>query len=388
MLRSTWFVARKDLGFMLRQKETLLWVFVMPFLFFYFIGTVTAGFGAPSGSERTAAPLALSAPDGNDPLVAELVRALEERDFAVERARTPEELAAFERRLIAPELPAGRARLVDSVLAGEPVALRFERDEAGLAAQSERVRVARAVYGLLAELAVLASEGREIDAESFRGLRADPRPLALEVRSAGERVTIPTGFEQTIPGTLVMFTMLVLLSSGSILLVIERQQGLLRRLASTPIPRAALVAGKWWGRMALGLVQIGFAMLVGTLVFGMDWGDSLAMILAVLFAWAAFNASLGILLGNLARSEAQMTGIGVLATLVLAALGGCWWPIEITPAWMQTLALALPTGWAMDAMHRLASFGHGPGSAVAHLAALLAGALLLGGLAVRTFRYL
>ena len=39
------------------------------------------------------------------------------------------------------------------------------------------------------------------------------------------------------------------------------------------------------------------------------------------------------------RTEGQAVGIGVLATNVLAALGGCWWPIEITPAWMQTLAL-------------------------------------------------
>jgi hypothetical protein len=26
--------------------------------------------------------------------------------------------------------------------------------------------------------------------------------------------------------------------------------------------------------------------------------------------------------------------------MILAALGGCWWPIEITPPWMQSLSLA------------------------------------------------
>ena len=44
-LRSASFIARADLSFMLRQRETLLWVFAMPLLFFYFIGTVTGGFG-------------------------------------------------------------------------------------------------------------------------------------------------------------------------------------------------------------------------------------------------------------------------------------------------------------------------------------------------------
>ena len=34
---------------MLRARETLLWLFVMPILFFYFIGTVTGGFDGPAG---------------------------------------------------------------------------------------------------------------------------------------------------------------------------------------------------------------------------------------------------------------------------------------------------------------------------------------------------
>ena len=111
------------------------------------------------------------------------------------------------------------------------------------------------------------------------------------------------------------------------------------------------------------------------------------MIALVLLAWALFNATLGLLLGNLARSEAQMAGMGIAGTLTLAALGGCWWPIEITPEWMQSLALALPTGWAMDAMHKMISFGYGASTAVPHLLALLTSSAILGWLSARTFRF-
>jgi hypothetical protein len=55
----------------------------------------------------------------------------------------------------------------------------------------------------------------------------------------------------------------------------------------------------------------------------------------VLASWAALAASLGLLSGSLARTEGQAVGIGVLLTNVLAALGGCWWPIEVTPPAMQ-----------------------------------------------------
>src|SRR5262249_26067522 len=153
--------------------------------------------------------------------------------------------------------------------------------------------------------------------------------------AGGQRHTIPTGFEQAIPGTMVMFTMLVLLTSGTATLVAERRLGVLRRLASTPISRGAVVLGKWGGRLGLGLVQIGFAMAAGTILFRMNWGPDLPMILVVLVAWGGLCASLALLLGSLVVSEGQAVGVGVLASNALAALGGCWWPIEITPAWMQ-----------------------------------------------------
>ena len=38
------FIALHDIKYQLRQGSTLLWVFVMPPIFFYFIGTVTGGF--------------------------------------------------------------------------------------------------------------------------------------------------------------------------------------------------------------------------------------------------------------------------------------------------------------------------------------------------------
>jgi len=73
--------------------------------------------------------------------------------------------------------------------------------------------------------------------------------------------------------------------------------------------------------------------------------------------------------------------------MVLAALGGCWWPIEVTPRWMQSLASCLPTGWTMGAIHQLVTFQNGPASALGSIALLLTAALVMGIVAARTFRY-
>jgi ABC-type Na+ efflux pump permease subunit len=200
------------------------------------------------------------------------------------------------------------------VLAGEPRSLPFRLEREGLAAEFDEVRVSRAVYSLLADLIVTGEEGGAVTAESFEELAARERMVQLEVRPAGERVIPPTGFEQSIPGTMVMFTLLVVFTSGSVLLVQERNQGLLRRLASSPMSRGSVVLGKWAGRM-------------------------------------------------------------ILAT------------IEVTPEFMQKLALFLPTGWAMDAMHKLVSFGRGPESVLPHIAVMSVAALVLGWVISRRFRF-
>lgn len=377
-LQAALFVARKDLQYLLRQRSTLVWTFGMPPVFFFFIGSVTGGF-AGGDDERPA--LTVEAPEPAGFLADELVTRLDAEGYDVRRVAGPADTLGGARLV----LPAG---FTDSLTAGRTITVRLAReDELDPAAQWDQIRVGRAVYGLLADAALAARDGGTVDAASIVRERERPRRLTLDVRPAGRLVEPPVGFQQAVPGTMVMFTLLVLLTSGAVLLVIERVEGLLRRVASAPLPREGVVAGKWASRMALGIVQIGFAMALGTFLFDVDWGPNVPMVALILLAWASLAAGLAILAGNLVRTEGQAVAIGVFSANLLAALGGCWWPIEVTPAWAQKVALVLPTGWTMDALHRLMNFQAGALSAVPHLIALAVAMLVVGWAAARTFRF-
>jgi ABC-2 type transport system permease protein len=302
-LAAAWFIASKDTAYLLRRRETIMWVFVMPLLFFYFIGTVTAGFGG-SRTERPD-PLAVRGGENGGFLVDELLRRLQGQNFEIRRATSDDAFAAFARRLTIPQPAPPHANFTDAVLAGQRQVLTLEGRGESPSASYDEVRVARAVYEVVADLAVVKSDGQEPSRDSFARVQAMPRALSITSRPAGRRREPPTGFSQAIPGTMVMFTMLVLLTSGAISLVVERRQGLLRRLASAPISTGSVVLGKWLGRMILGLAQIAFAMLAGTVLFGMDWGRTWPMVCAVLVGWAALMASLAIVLGSLTRTEAD-----------------------------------------------------------------------------------
>jgi ABC-2 type transport system permease protein len=64
-----------------------------------------------------------------------------------------------------------------------------------------------------------------------------------------------------------------------------------------------------------------------------------------------------LLFGVYFRNEQQIMSIGIVTTMLLGALGGCWWPIEVVPQTFKTIALALPSYWALQAIHDVMSFG-------------------------------
>ncbi|MFQ5511096.1 MAG: ABC transporter permease [Candidatus Krumholzibacteriia bacterium] len=378
MLRDMIFIAGKDVKYMLKARETLFWVFVMPIVFFYFIGTITGGFATSGAGTET---VALDAGKDGGFLIDQLTRRLEENAYAVARPDSAELFARYTRQLVVPD------GFTDSVLAGRPVTLEFTRNGEGIGNDYDKMRIQRATYTMLADLVALSEMGDTPTPENFDGLAEMPRALKLVVEPAGKRKRVPQGFEQSIPGIMVMFTLMVMATSGSVLLLSERREGLLRRLAYTPISRLGVVLGKWGGKLALGVVQIGFAMLAGTVLFKMDWGPDLAAVIAVMLFYGAMMAALGVVLGSVVRTEGQAVAVGVIAANVLAALGGCWWPIEITPPWMQSLQLFLPTGWAMDALHKLISFAAGPASVAPHLVGMALATTALVALSVRVFRF-
>jgi ABC-2 type transport system permease protein len=376
-------LARTDLKLALRERSTILWLFIMPAVFFYFIGTVTQG-----GVGFTDSTVELLVENGDGGFLSQhLESRLEENLFSIIRANEIPSVADGEepakyRRLV---IPPG---FTEQLRAEKPVTVSFEGLQGGFGNQYDLFRVQKAAYSVLGDLVVVKSTGAVISPEVLVLATAESRGVQLIVSPAGRQMQIPSGFQQAIPGTLVMFTLLVLLTSGAAMLVDDREKQLLRRLASAPLTRGQVVMGKWAGRMALATVQIGVAIGVSfTPLFDMNWGQALPMVVVILLAWGALCTSLALLLGSLARTDSQAANLGAFATMTLAALGGCWWPIEVAPAWMQQLQMFTPTGWTMDALHKLISFDMAWQSALPHLATLVIATFVVGWLASKRFRF-
>jgi ABC-2 type transport system permease protein len=376
MIRNAFFLARKDLRLLFREWGTWIWVFILPVFFFYFIGTITGGMAGPAPAETIGLVV------GSDPgfLVEEFVHQLEAIGYKIQRG-DEQTLMQYGRML---KIPDGFTK---NILAGKQSTISFTRFGTGITADNDELKLKRAAYSVLADLIAAVKRTGETTPESFQKAREAPHKLKLSTIPAGTRQIVPTGFQQAVPGTIVQFILLMMFLTGGISLYQERNRGILRRLASSPMPRSAVVLGKALSRLAIGVIQIAFAMAAGTILFKVDWGPHLLMVLAVLIIYAALAVLGGMILGNFGKNEAQIGAIGVILSNTLAAIGGCWWPIEITPAWAQKASLVLPTGWAMGAMHRLISFGDSPFSALPYVFALAAAVFCAGYWISKSFRF-
>jgi ABC-2 type transport system permease protein len=182
-----------------------------------------------------------------------------------------------------------------------------------------------------------------------------------------------------------MFVFMAAASSAE-MIVRERRNHTLERLLAASVRRESIVLGTFMGMAAKALVQIVVFWTAGILIFNMRLGQSPGAVILLSLLMAVMSAAFAIMLATLARTERSAASIATVTSLVFAALGGCWWPLFITPRWMQFLAKATPHGWATTGFNKLILFSAEPSAVIPEMLALTAFAVAFGVVAVVRFR--
>ncbi len=205
-------------------------------------------------------------------------------------------------------------------------------------------------------------------------------PLTVDVDTIGSASAASVNdYSYTAPSNLVLFVFINSLTAGA-QIAESRRLGITRRALSAPINALAVVGGFALTRMLLSLFQSALILVVGSVMFGVDWGDPLAATLLVL-VFAALSTGAGLLIGTIADTPEQVQSIGIPLSLGMAMLGGCMWPLEVVPEGVRQAAHFTPHAWAMDGWIELIFEGGGLGSITTELAVLSALAVVVLGLA-------
>ncbi len=369
-----WTIALTDLKIALKDKMFFFWLLLFPLLFAFIFGMAFRG--SSSGDYKAS----INILDQDHSVLSEaLIEELKHQKYDIHFLEKKEETGT--RTLIIP--PA----LSEKIIEGEKVELVLEK-EAGSnmeAGQAVYAHILKAVIKVMTRLIKLAPENLQELENKFSGTSLKEL-VSLKVEQAGTLKTIPSGFNHYVPGMTVMFLLFTVLMYGGINLLEERRRGQLERIILTQATYSVLISGKWIARVLMGMLQMVLMFLAGRLLFGVYLGKSLSALFLVSLFFCMTIAGMSMLFGCLIKKEEVLIVLNILIANLMAALGGCWWPLELVPKSLQITSLFFPTGWTMDAFHKLISFGYGFREILPHLGLLALFSLLFLFLAVKFFK--
>jgi ABC-2 type transport system permease protein len=194
----------------------------------------------------------------------------------------------------------------------------------------------------------------QVAATQFNAMRTALGASEVKRSTVGmARQDLPEIITATIAGGELTLFIFLTAVAGSQYLLTSRKLGVTRRSLAGPIPVRAIIAGEGLSRLLVCLLQSVIIIGGSTLLFGVNWqAPGLVALLALVMSLVGTGAAM--LVGTLFDSEQLVSGVGIFASLVLAALGGSMGPLHFFPKTLRTVAFAItPHAWMNDALWKI-----------------------------------
>ncbi|MEU1876492.1 ABC transporter permease [Streptosporangium sp. NPDC020072] len=180
-------------------------------------------------------------------------------------------------------------------------------------------------------------------------------------------------------------------------IAIDRDDGTLKRLAGTPLPRSSYFVGRALQTLFLSLCQVVLLLAVGVLAFGLDLPTRVSA--WVTFSWVFVlgvlsSALLGVAASSLPRSGRSASAVISMPFVVLQFVSGVFIPVGQLPSWLVNIASVFPLKWMCQGFRSVFIGDAGAtlevaGSYELDRVAMVLGAWVVGGLVLclLTFRW-
>ncbi|KUM76497.1 MULTISPECIES: ABC transporter permease [Streptomyces] len=159
------------------------------------------------------------------------------------------------------------------------------------------------------------------------------------------------------PGVLALAVMSTAFTGQAIATGFERRYGVLKRLASSPLPRWALMTAKTASVLVTEILQV---VLLTAIALALGWsphGDPLSVALLLLLGTAAFSG-LGLLMAGTLKAEATLAAANLVFLLLLVS-GGVMVPLDRFSQTTQDILSLLPITALSDGLRDVLLHGAG-----------------------------
>jgi ABC-2 type transport system permease protein len=229
----------------------------------------------------------------------------------------------------------------------QPAAAARLRTELGFSVLQTQMKIAAAEAGPFASVLL----------EGAARSQSIPAPGALPIRylyeiESGRRMT---AVQQSVPAWLIFGMFFVVIPISGVLIQ-ERHDGTLARLATFGVRPGVVLGGKLAAFTLLNWAQLALMLIVGRWVVPLLGGDALYLdfapgwFLLTVAATSAAAVCLALLIAAYSRNFELAAALGGGLNVLLAAIAGVMVPRMLMPSTLQTVSEWSPMGWALDAM--------------------------------------
>ena len=385
----------KDLSQMFRDKRSLLFLVAMPIAFTIFMGFAYRGTSQSDKNIDNRIPLALVDPEPASRLNKLFFTRIEPSDsIKVVTMNEADAMDAFHKSKVAGVLviPVGFS---EQASAGKEAQLTLIADSNSAQGQSlyqllrvpisqllSAVEISRETAEIVGAKNVSAEQSAALDLAWSKWNETSKISLVKVEQAIAEKSSDWTGgnpYNQASPGILVQFAIFGLVTSGQIL-VQEKKSRTLQRLITTAMKPWEIVAGHMLAMFTITLLQTAMLVLFGQLVLKVDYLREPLGVFLVAVTLGLWIASMGLLIGIIAKEEQQVILYAMIAMFLFSALGGTWFPLEASGGAFAAIGKMMPSAWAMNGLQNILIRGLGLESvwlAVGMLALYAAGFFLL-----------
>jgi ABC-2 type transport system permease protein len=184
-------------------------------------------------------------------------------------------------------------------------------------------------------------------------------------------------------GTILTFT-LVIITALSV--TRERERGTMENLLAMPVRPVEVMLGKIVPYILLGYVQVALILTVAVVVFGVPVRGSVPLLLVGLGLFIAANLAVGFTFSTIAKNQLQAMQMAVFFMLPSILLSGFMFPFRGMPRWAQYIGEALPLTHVLRVVRGILLKGNGLMDVLPHLWPLALFSLVVGTLAIRSYR--
>jgi ABC-2 type transport system permease protein len=156
-----------------------------------------------------------------------------------------------------------------------------------------------------------------------------------------------------LPGILAMALMQLGLFGTAQPLVALRDQGVLRRLSATPLPRWTVLASQIAMRLTIALAQTVIIVGFGVIAFRVPMQGNPLLLLGLVVLGALTFIALGYMVAAFSKNQETASGISSLINFPMMFLSGLFFPVEFVPQFLQPVIAAIPLTYLVDAIRQI-----------------------------------